>query len=613
MPKNHAHPYRKTTQRLAPTHHQPTARGQYDLYPAFPLGPGKIDQGYDALVRVLVKQPVITIDGYIGVLWDNLRDELDVRLRERNISLSWRSIDEAMRPEREIDGLIEAFLGGEDPLFGTRFTGSLSDFFDQNKLQVIKPDPAADLNILYGCGARLAGWDGVLVYVDVPKNEIQYRSRAWSIHNLGASLALEPKPAYKRFYFVDWVVLNRHKADILSEIDIIVDGQNPGEPLTISGEDLRAGLEQVSRSAFRVRPWFEPGPWGGQWIGEHIPQLPGDVPNYAWSFEFIVPENGLTFESDGRLLEVSFDMLMYQDHRAVLGDFSHHFGFEFPMRFDFLDTFDGGNLSIQCHPHPDYIREHFGENFTQDETYYMLDCKPGARVYLGFQEGVDPQIFRAELERSRAENTSIDIERFVNNEEAHKHDLFLIPSGTIHGSGVDNLVLEISATPYIFTFKLYDWLRLDLEGNPRPLNIERAYKNLCFERQGRKVREELVSLPNLLESGEGWQLYHLPTHPEHFYDIHRFEFSDRVDAETHGSPHLMSLVEGECIVVESANGQRQRFNFAETFLIPAAAERYTLINEGGGQAKVVKAFLKRAWFEIESNKWLIAPPAMLPR
>jgi mannose-6-phosphate isomerase class I len=593
----HTTPWRKTTQLLMPARHTPTKPGQYDIYPGFPLGPGKIEIGYDALAARLTDCRQVVIDGYGGVFWETLRARLNEQLAQRGMRTHWVNVQEALQPEDAIERMIEPFLGGDDPLFGTRFTGQLRDFFDAGRLSDIQPNPNADISILYGCGAALAGWNAPLVYVDLPKNEIQFRSRAGQAQNLGASEPIDPRVFYKRCYFVDWPALNGHKADLLSRIDVMVDEQRPDEPALMSGDDLRAGLAQMSRNVFRVRPWFEPGPWGGQWIKGHIPQLPQDAPNYAWSFELIVPENGLIFESDGQLLEVSFDCLMFYDHQAVLGESADRFGYEFPIRFDFLDTFEGGNLSVQCHPHPDYIRRHFGEMFTQDETYYILDCAPDARVYLGFRDELDPAAFRAVLEYSQANGVAIDIDTFVNSEPAHKHDLFLIPHGSIHCSGIDNLVLEISATPYIFTFKMYDWMRRDLEGKLRPLNIARAFDNLVFERRGARVREELVSRPYVLHHGDGWRIVHVPTHPDHFYDVHRLEFERDVVVEMDGSCHVLSLVEGQLMILETANGMRQRCNYAETFVVPAAAQSYRLINESPQPAFVVKAFVKpqNAW------------------
>lgn len=320
--------------------------------------------------------------------------------------------------------------------------------------------------------------------------------------------------------------------------------------------------------------------------------MPRDVPNYAWSFELIVPENGLLFQHDGIVLETSFDMLMFHDHHAVVGASADRFGYEFPIRFDFLDTFDGGNLSVQCHPRPDYIREHFGETFTQDETYYILDCGPEAEVYLGFREDTDPAEFRQALEDSFHNATPVDIKRYVNIEPAQKHDLFLIPNGTIHCSGINNLVLEISATPYIFTFKMYDWMRLDLDGRPRPLNIDRACENLYWDRRGARIREEFVSHPRVIDSGADWQLVHVPTHAEHFYDVQRWDFRTMVEGTTNGSCQIMSLVEGTAVELRTANGQRQRFNYAETFVVSAAAGGYELHNLGEAPAKVIVSFVK---------------------
>jgi mannose-6-phosphate isomerase class I len=343
---------------------------------------------------------------------------------------------------------------------------------------------------------------------------------------------------------------------------------------------------------FRVRPWFDAGAWGGQWMKERLKGLNKEEINYAWSFELIVPENGIVFESDGWLLEISFDFLMFAAGDAVLGKHADFFGDEFPIRFDFLDTWDGGNLSIQCHPKLDYIRKTFGEHITQDETYYILDCKDDAKVYLGFQDDIEATEFRSTLEKSRSNNEVVDIDRYVQTFQAKKHDLYLIPNGTVHSAGANNLVLEISATPYIFTFKMYDWLRLDLNGAPRAINIEHAFKNLEFARKGASVAAELISQPAVIETGTDWQLVHLPTHQAHLYDVHRIEFESEVLIHTNGSCHVLMLVEGTSVTVHTTDGADQIFYYAETFVIPAAAQAYRITNMGTGTAKVVKAFIK---------------------
>ncbi len=583
---------RKTEQFLAPEKVENAPQGYYDIYPGFPLGDGKINEGHDSLAAWISQQKTVIIDGYEGVFWDRLVANLNQSLIKSGKRVYWYTMDAAMKSPEEIDRMIAPCLGERDSIFGKVTDKKLIDWFDISRLQKIRPDDEAEVNILVGCGAALAGWEGSLVYVDLPKNELQFRMRAGSALNLGADRKDDNRNMYKRSYFVDWIVLNEHKAHVLPQIDVIVDEQRPDHYLWMRGDDLRCGLTAMSRNFFRVRPWFEPGAWGGQWMKGHIDGLNKDVDNLAWSFELMVLENGLMFESNEYRLEVSFDFLMFNNYKEVLGDCAEKFKYDFPIRFDFLDTFDGGNLSVQCHPRTEYIQKEFGMPFTQDETYYILDCQNEPTVYLGFQEGVNPEKFHQELVYSQENTEEIDIEKYVQKHPARKHDFFLIPNGTIHASGKDNLVLEISSAPYIFTFKMYDWVRLDLDGRPRPINIDHGMKNVDFSRQGQRVEKEFISHPCVMEQNETYTLEHLPTHPLHFYDVHRYHFDQEIAIETQGKCHVWMLVEGSSVVVETADGMKQRFNYAETFVIPADAKSYKITNEGNKQAMMLKAFVR---------------------
>lgn len=584
---------RKTTQYLIPVEKKAPAAGEYDIYPVHDLGAGSVSSDYRELARRIAGCGTVIVDGYVGVRFDDFVSRLNEALAALGVKTLWWSVDSALKSPEEVDKLIEPYLGGDDPIFGFRAKLSLSDFFDAGKLAAIRPDDSAQLNIIYGTGAALAGWEGTLVYLDIPKNEIQFRSRAGSVRNLGAACPDAPKKMYKRFYFIDWVVLNRHKKALLPRIDIFVDAQRETEITWAEGNVIRAGLDRLARNGFRVRPWFEPGAWGGQRIKEFINELPHDVPNYAWSFELIVPENGIIFGGDGKMLELSFDSVMYEAGEDVVGKECYAaYGDEFPIRLDYLDNFDGGNLSIQCHPRKEYIQKNFGEVLTQEETYYILDTKPGAEVYLGFKEDIVPEEFEAALKKSHETATPLDVEKYINAEPSRKHGLYLIPPGTLHSSGRNNLVLEISTTPYIFTFKMYDWMALDLDGRPRPINIRRAMENLYFDRKGSRIAEEFVSHPYMMEKGDGWELWHVPTHKNHSYDVYRYVVDTEVEVKTEGKCHALNLVEGSSATVITEGGMTFHLTYAESLVISAAAGSYRIINDSGKPIMMIKAFMK---------------------
>jgi len=360
----------------------------------------------------------------------------------------------------------------------------------------------------------------------------------------------------------------------------------------VRGNDFRQALHELAQQPVRVKPWFAPGPWGGQWMKEQF-GLSSDAPNYAWSFELIAPENGLLLGNGVLDCECAFDYLLWAETDAVLGiSVAARYGSYFPIRFDYLDTMEGTNLSCQVHPRVDYIRSEFGEALTQDETYYIVTCEQDARVFLGLREDAQVEAFRVDAQAARDEGIPFEITDHVNSFPCRPHDLFLIPSGTVHCSGANNLVLEISATPYIFTFKIYDYLRRDLSGQLRHVHLDHAFANIDQTRRTEWVKQKLIPKPVLLRQGSGWAEYSIGDIEHLFFAIHRLEFSDAIEDQTNGKFVALNLVEGERCDILTSSGRPVELHFAESIIIPASVESYVLRNRGNVPCKVVKAFVK---------------------
>ena len=166
-------------------------RASYRLFPVNELQGGSIERGYDGLAQALAPHCVITLDGFAGVRWKAIRDGLDAAWCRSGISVRWTDVADAWLDDVNLVALAQTTLFADDPLFGKLYEGPLLAFFNRARLAAMQP-VGATVEILYGCGAALAEWPGLLAYVDVPKNEIQYRARAGSVTNLGLDQALPP-------------------------------------------------------------------------------------------------------------------------------------------------------------------------------------------------------------------------------------------------------------------------------------------------------------------------------------------------------------------------------------------------------------------------------------
>jgi mannose-6-phosphate isomerase class I len=562
--------------------------------------------GWDSISENILKvvgarekeRTILIIETYQGVHYEEIKNNLVDRL-DPAVCIDAIS---CMHEENVIREMVYPDVT-EDRIFGFMTRLNMEDYFENGKIDEARKQirqAESGLVMVFGPGASVLAetWD-MLVYADMARWEIQQRMRRNEVDNLGMrNRSTEDwMLLYKQGYFVDWRVLDRLKKKLMDQIDFLLDTNDRNRPKMLSYSAVLEAYDIAVTRPFSVVPFFDPGPWGGQWMKE-VCDLDPREDNYAWCFNCVPEENSLLIKCEEEMVELPSINLVFRHPKALLGDPVHaRFGDEFPIRYDFLDTMDGGNLSLQVHPLTEYIQEKFGIHYTQDESYYLMDAKEGAVVYLGLKEGVDPAGCIHDLKEAGTGEVPFNDTKHIQTWPARKHDHFLIPAGTIHCSGKDSMVLEISATPYIFTFKLWDWGRLGLDGLPRPINIEHGEKVIQWYRTASWTRENLVNRIEKIAEGEGWREERTGLHEREFIETRRHWFTQTTHHVTGGGVNVIALVEGDQIVVESPDHSFEPFvvNYAEVFIVPAAVREYTMRPYGpseGTECATMKSFVR---------------------
>ena len=580
-------------------------RSSYVKLPTVPLPDGSEVLVGEAAWRAAMdlgasrsERPLVAVDVYPG------GDVADIARRIRAIAPDADVIDveeAAAADPATIDALISRSLT-DDRVFGVMSHFTIDEFYDPARLEHLRARLAARTapTVLVGWGADLAAERGAdaLVLVDLARWEIQQRQRRGAPNWRAGNGDEDVLRKYKRGFFVEWRTADRHKRTMFDRIDLVVDGNADGVGAgAVRGDDFRAALAGATARPFRVVPFFDPGVWGGQWMKSTL-DLDPTVHNYAWCFDCVPEENSLLLEAGGRVVEIPAMDLVLSRPRELLGARTFaRFGAEFPIRFDFLDTMGGGNLSLQVHPLTEYIRDTFGMAYTQDESYYMLDAADDAVVYLGLKTGIDPDEMIADLRAATDGAHEFDAEKYVNVFPARKHDHFAIPAGTVHCSGANSMVLEISATPFIFTFKLWDWGRVGLDGVPRPVHIDHGEQNIQWDRDTEWVGRNLVGQVEELRREPGLVEERTGLHELEFIEVRRHWFEQEAAHDTEGTVNVLNLVEGDEVEIVSPTAAFPPYtvHYAETFIVPAAVGPYIIRRTARSRSErfaTVKAYVR---------------------
>lgn len=211
----------------------------------------------------------------------------------------------------------------------------------------------------------------------------------------------------------------------------------------------------------KLKPVFKDSIWGGNSLREKY-GMKCDYDHIAEAWVLAAHSAGQSIVASGRHKGIDFERYIGNVGRSILGWKSASLQ-AFPLLVKFIDAND--NLSVQVHPDDDYalrVENQYGKN----EMWYVIDSKPGAGLYVGFNRDVTPDEVRERVNN----NTILDVLNFYPTKPG---DVFFIPAGTVHAIGAGNLVCEVQQSSNV-TYRLYDFDRMDKFGNKRELHLDKA-------------------------------------------------------------------------------------------------------------------------------------------
>ena len=539
---------------------------------------------------------VVALDGGLGIPYHSLAKDILAHLP--GLTTTVLDVRQALKPLDVLKALIQPSLPHSGN-WGRVFKGQLRDFFDPALLADIQAQlqhPAAEVTLCIGPGAALSGLlesCHLVLYADQTRESLYNAYEHEPLPFFGAPPDQDPRDNLERYCYVEGPVLDAHKRQVLSLISGYLAWNPPQEALYLPRRSYEALVGRLAVSPMFFKTLYSPTAWGGNWLKELL-GLPQEMRNSGQGW--IIPvESSLLVDWGGAcLLDLPFLNVLWHAPVPLLGQAAARLsGGQMPLNYYYNDQIGGGHMSIQVHPHDAYMQTHFNEPMRQDESYYILHSAPGARSFLGLQPQASLAELRREAEVSAASGQPFDFEHLIQSVESQPGDFLMIPAGTLHASGAEQVVLEInwSLSAYTpgYTFRLYDYASADATGKPRQLHIERTFAVLQDRR-----RQGLASFrqaPEMMRQGPGWREVCIGRRSDMLFAVSRLEFDQQIGdrTEPEDSFHVLSLVEGRQIeVLPTGSSYGITVDYPNTVLLPASLGGYRLRSTDGQPCKVVK-------------------------
>lgn len=548
--------------------------------------------------EILGAEGAVALDGWYGVDFAEILD----KLKELCPEVEFIPAQSMYLPMEKIREYKKEYIT-EDPSFGyCNREGKISDLMDPEKIQDLK-NRLGKGTVVYGYGAAVPElYDSYArtYYFDMTRQPLLWSM--WDGKLIPFALD-QPDPQYdwKEYYYCDYYLLHFQKHFIIEKMDYYVEAVKTEELKILP----KAAYDEVIRTMLKYPvkevEIYQPGPWGAYRYKDFW-DIPGLECN-AWN-ELAGPELSILIDV-GReeQLNLPFVNLMQYPDKLLGRYLSETYPHLFPLDawLDdgyFPDKQPAERISMPIHTHPstDYVKTNFNEPIGRYETYYIAEAYEGANTWMGFYNDADLEEWEAKCRKSNNQEVIEDWKDYVCNWESNVGDLYLIPPGTDHGHGGNQMVLELDTCPSIagteYSFFSYDFARNSwddktktMTGKPLKMQLDHSFRVSKYRRED-YVDKKLRAIPSVVKWTREYYIDRYSSVPEMPFEIERIHYQNKGEYDTQGKYcHIITLTEGKNARIYSKKNPEYstQINLYQAAVIPADFGEYVIESEGDGR------------------------------
>ncbi|MBE6786732.1 MAG: hypothetical protein E7537_00115 [Ruminococcaceae bacterium] len=566
--------------------------------------------GWDKTVSALADKVksgarVIALDGWYGIDFEKIACAI---AKQIGGEVALIPAQEFFLSREEIIAYNAPFVT-EDPGFGkVNKNGVIEDIMNPAAIENAKKKLLGGVSIIYGMGAcvkALAEVVDVKCYIDNTHQKVQWDMWTGKLATFGQA---DPTNDYswKEYNYSDYYILKRQKDYMYEAMDFYIENYFEDDLVLVPRKAYDEIMSTLVKYPIHEVKIFSPGPWGAYRYEQMDYGVEG-LANNAWN-KIAGPELRILIDFGGER-SISMPMLNAMQYgEELVGSLINK---QYPGLFPLDIWLDDGwhptpqpaeRISMPMHIHPSskYVEDHFDEPLGRYETYYIAEAYEGANTWMGFKDDADIEEWERLCEESQNIKPIENWKDFIANWNSKEGDLYLIPPGTMHGHGGNQMVLEMDTNPSIngteYSFFEYDFARPSwddekktMTGKPLKMHLEHG-RNMEKTRRESWVKDNLLSTPLVVKWTPEYFVDRYKTHSVMPYHVERIHFEKKAEYSTEGKfMHMFTPTVATKVTVRSKSNPElsAECDKFSTLVIPASFGDYEIINECGGRVTCV--------------------------